>query len=88
MEKHQTLLLTALRQRVGMTQIELALAVDTSQTRVSRWEQGDPIPPDKGIAVLAVLRAKERGQVPSGLKPADLSRPWEEVLLERAGVRR
>lgn len=88
MEKHQILLLTALRQRVGMTQVELALAVDVSQTTISHWEQGQPVPSDKASAVLAVLRAKDRGQVPTGLKAADLSRPWEEVLLERAGARR
>lgn len=83
MDKHRQLTITALRQRAGMTQVELAIAVDVSQTAISHWEQGQPIPTPKGTAVLAVLRAKERGAVPTGLKAADLSRPWDDVLLEK-----
>lgn len=83
MEKHRQLTLTALRQRAGLTQMELALAVDVSQTSISHWEQGQAIPAAKAAAVLAVLRAKDRTAVPPGIKSADLGRPWDDVLLER-----
>lgn len=85
MEKHQILTLTVLRQKVGLTQMDLALAIGKSQTEISHWEKGDRIlPADKAGEILAVLRAKDRGGVPSGLKPVDLSRPWDDVLLERS----
>lgn len=85
MEKHQILTLTVLRQKVGLTQMDLALAIGKSQTEISHWEKGDRIlPADKAGEILAVLRAKDRVAVPPGLKPADLSRPWDDVLLERA----
>lgn len=87
MEKHRQLAMAALRERAGLTQTELALAVEVSQTSVSHWEQGQAIPPTKAASVLAVLRAKDRAAVPSGLKPTDLSRPWDEVVLERASAK-
>jgi DNA-binding XRE family transcriptional regulator len=82
MDKRRLLTLTVLRQRAGLTQMELALAVDVSQTSISHWEQEQPIPPAKAASVLAALRATDRSAVPVGIKPADLSRPWDEVLLE------
>ena len=84
MEKHRQLTLTALRQRAGLTQMELALAVDVSQTSISHWEQEQPIPAAKAAAVLAVLRAKDRAAVPPRLRLTDLSRPWDDVLLDLA----
>lgn len=84
MEKRQILTLTVLRQKVGLTQVDLALAVGRSQTDISHWEGGSTIPPSKAEAVIAVLRAKDRGALPPGLKPADLSRTWDEVILELA----
>lgn len=83
MEKHRQLTISALRQRAGITQVELAIAVDVSQTTISHWEQGQPIPTPKATAVLAVLRAKDRGAVPTGTKAADLSKEWDEFLLSR-----
>jgi DNA-binding XRE family transcriptional regulator len=86
MDKHRQLTLTALRQRAGLTQMELALAVEVSQTTISHWEQDQQIPSTKASAVLAVLRAKDRAAVPAGLKPFDLGRPWDEVLIELAAA--
>jgi transcriptional regulator with XRE-family HTH domain len=84
MEKRQILALTVLRQKVGLTQMDLALAIGKSQTEISHWEKGDrPLPPDKAGEIMAVLRAQDRGALPTGLKPTDLPRPWDEVLLER-----
>lgn len=87
MEKRQSLALSVIRQKAGLTQVELALAIDTSQTVISRWEKEGDIPPAKAEALLAVIRAHSRDAVPAGFKPADLSRPWDEVLLERAAVK-
>jgi transcriptional regulator with XRE-family HTH domain len=87
MEKRQILTLTVLRQKVGLTQIDLALAIGKSQTEISHWEKGDrALPPDKAGEILAVLRAKDRGAMPAGIKPTDLGRTWDEVLLERSQV--
>lgn len=87
MEKRRQLLtLTVLRKRAGLTQMDLALAIGRSQTEISHWEKNVAIPPAKAEAILAVIRSHSRDVVPSGLKPADLSRPWEDVLLEKAGV--
>ncbi len=85
MEKRQILSLTVLRQKVGLTQMDLALAIGKSQTEISHWEKGDrPLPSDKAGEIMAVLRAQDRGALPAGLKPSDLARPWDDVLLERA----
>lgn len=86
MDKHRQLTLEALRKRAGLTQMELALAVEVSQTSISHWEQELPIPPTKAAAVLAVLRSKDRSAVPTGIKPTDLSRPWDDVLIEKAAA--
>lgn len=87
MEKRQILTLTVLRQKVGLTQIDLALAIGKSQTEISHWEKGDRIlPADKAGEILAVLRAQDRGAMPTGIGIADLSRPWDDVLLDRAGA--
>lgn len=83
MEKRQIFVLAVLRQRVGLTQIDLALAIGKSQTEISHWEKGDrPIPAGKAGEVLAVLRAKDRHVIPLDLKAADLSRPWDDVIME------
>lgn len=87
MDKRRQLTLTVLRQRAGLTQMELAIAVEVSQTSISHWEQETPIPTAKATALLAVLRATDRAAVPVGIKPADLSRPWDDVILERAAAK-
>jgi DNA-binding transcriptional regulator YiaG len=86
MEKRRILTLTAVRQAVGLTQMDLALAIGRSQTDISHWEKDVAIPPAKAEAILAVLRSHSREAVPKGLKATDLSRPWDEVLLEMAKV--
>jgi transcriptional regulator with XRE-family HTH domain len=85
MEKRKHILtLTVLRQKVGLTQMDLALAISSSQTHVSHWESGSVIPLAKAEAMLAILRIKDRSALPAGLKPSDLARSWDDVLLELA----
>lgn len=88
MERRQIRTLTVLRQRAGLTQMDLALAVGCSQTHISHWEKDMGIPPVKAEAILAVLRSHSRDSVLAGIRPIDLSRAWDDVLLERAAVAR
>lgn len=86
MERRQIRTLTVIRQRAGLTQMDLAIAVGCSQTHISHWEKDMDIPAAKAETILAVIRSHSREAVPAGLKPEDLARPWDDVLLEKAGA--
>lgn len=45
--------LRALRVAKGMTQVELAQSLGTSQTTISSWEQGESVPSGKNIKKIA-----------------------------------
>jgi transcriptional regulator with XRE-family HTH domain len=67
--------LADLRRAAGLTQMQLAVAVNTSPAQVSDWERGRALPSSKflrplaeslGVTVDAVLAAAEESQVSSG----------------------
>jgi transcriptional regulator with XRE-family HTH domain len=74
------------RVRRGMTQIELANRLKTTQSAVSAWESGRAVPNIRGVAAAEKVLGLDRGELSRHLRyaPVDAPRPSSEPRVEEA----
>lgn len=77
------LTLAVLRRTCRVSQKALAEALQCYQSDVSQWEnEGRDLSLGRAELILSFFRASNRKAV-RGIKAEDLTRPWDEVLIER-----
>lgn len=72
--------------RRGMTQIDLANRLKTTQSAVSAWESGRAVPNIQGVAGAERVLGLDRGELSRHLRyaPVDAPRPSSEPRVEEA----